>query len=160
MLDLPQFIRAEAKRAEFFAELVRRVDAVANLEQAEAESLALIEKNRITAQALIDGAKETAKVISAEANANHEKARSSIDAACLDGANIIANARVEAEKIISNATNRVAEARKAESQAKAEEQQAKERLDEARKELAEIEPVLADALATIAKAEAIKKAMG
>jgi hypothetical protein len=91
-IDIPKHIRAEAQRAEFFVELVKRADRLNSLEQAEADSLTAIEANRKRADEILSHASSAAQKDAAKAKAMLDAAKEKL-----------ASANEEAIKIIDKA---------------------------------------------------------
>lgn len=159
-IDIPKFIRAEAQRAELFAELVKRVDRLNSLEQSEAESLALIEKNRKEAQRVLDdaSAKESHAgllVSNAREQADHivSDAKNKAKAA-IDGANDTVRA------ILGEANDKRDKALTAASLANIKASEMDAKVAAAAETLKALESKIAESKAIIAKAEAVKLAMG
>lgn len=107
MIDLPQCIRNEAKRAEFFAELVKRIDTVASLENAQAESQAAIERNRKEADEILTKVKADAQAVERTARATLEDALKALQKSKADGDKIVSEAKAKSETILAEAGNRL-----------------------------------------------------
>lgn len=158
-IDIPKFLRAEAQRAELFAELVKRGDRLNNLEQAEADSLAAIEKNRSEADAILASAAAQARQDMAKASEARQAAQEELGKARAEAERIIADARAQGERELAAARGKEMEALKAAEAAHDSAADAERDLLTAKELLAQLEPRVAEAQAVIAKAEALAKLM-
>jgi chromosome segregation ATPase len=160
MLDLPKFIRAEAQRIEAYAELVKQVDKFNGLEQAESEALARIEAaNAKTAEieAAVEPLIARAREEMADAKAEAHKALSDVRAAT-EGMLREATEKATAAQAdaLAKVKARIDEASALDAQIAA----AKDELVGLQAQIGDLDPRVRDSLALIAKADAIKKAMG
>jgi chromosome segregation ATPase len=155
-LDLPKFIRAEAERAEMFAKLVERADELGRWEQTLAD-----------AAKRVDALKKQAEAAEKAIAAADEKATAILVAAKSEAAGIatgakslVSDAQAEAAKIRESAVEAARVAKAKENAAEAAEKKALDGIKSAEGKLAAVTKTLADAEAVIAKAAAIRAAMG
>lgn len=158
MLDIPQFVKAEAKRAELFIELAKRIEAAGSLEQAESDAKSRINTAHAEADAILDRAAATAQHDMAIAGKIRGEATAELAKAKADAERIITSAKTRADNELSSAmAKRQAQedatntAQKLATDANADLAQIKTLIDQ-------LGPQLAEAQAIIAKAERIKKA--
>jgi membrane protein involved in colicin uptake len=130
------------------------------LEQAAAESVAQITGNRVTAAEIVGNAKDEARAIMAKADEIRKAADMSMADAKLQSAAIIADANAEAEQTKAKALEAAKLAKGREDASEEAERKANANLEAMIKRISDLEIQLADATAVIAKAEAIKRAMG
>jgi hypothetical protein len=159
-IDIPKHIRAEAQRAEFFAELVKRADRLNSLEQAEADSLAAITKNREEADQILKRASIQCGKSIAMAKDDHAKAADSLAIAKEQSEQLLEDAKVQAQSLLL-AAQEAADAQKAtDDAAKSQLIDTRLQIEQAQALLSDLNDQVSEAQAVIAKAEAIKKAMG
>lgn len=156
MIDIPKALLPLANAAQALADLMAIAQKANSLEQVEVEHKArltaitkdadAVKSALVAAQAGIKAAEASAAKVIADAKDAGDKAAAAVLAAAND------------ER--ARALEAVAAAKKAEAVSEAEERRAKKRLGEIEQKLAILEPQVAAAESTIAKAEAIKRAMG
>lgn len=131
-----------------------------SIEQAIADSQAQVNGNRVTASEIVGNAKDEARAILSEARAHEASAIGEHEDARRKAAQIIADAKAQAERELAAARGECLAQQTAALDSEERAKSAEKSLATAREKLAELAPKLGEAEQTIAKAEAIKRAMG
>jgi hypothetical protein len=156
MTDIPKKVRELAGMAQALAELVEFADQANARDQIEAEH-----KTRIVQLAADEAAVRERVTVANVALADAEKRALAVyDQAKADADTIRAKAAAEADQIRDAAAQAVEAAKAKERRAEADQRKAEAACATCVARLAELEPKVAEALATIAKVEAAKKALG
>jgi high-affinity K+ transport system ATPase subunit B len=155
-IDIPKKVREFAAMAEALAELVDLADKANAWQQQEAEHQA-----RLAALAEQVAAKRNAvQLADAKEDEARRQAIAIFEQAKKDAATTIAKAAADADTIRKAADEAVEAAKAEESRAEADERKAKANLASLAEQTKLLVAQLAEAQAVIAKADAIKKAMG
>lgn len=156
MSAVPKNLRAFVDMVESVKGAIQILDRVESVEQFEREHQMRLDAMR-QEQAAAEQARDQAKRAIDEAKA---KAAETLANADIAAANLIARAKAEAEIVADKAAKAVADAKAKESLARLSETEAKNAFNVASKHLVDVQEELEKAKAVIAKAEAIKLAMG
>lgn len=156
MTDIPKSARAFIEMANGLAAALSAIDQTKSLEQAERDAkarLAELARAELTAR-------NTLEHVAAKVDAARSEALAITDQAKIDAEAIKAKAGAEGTEILAAAREAALLAKGAQVASEQAERRAVASHAKAREDLAGIQAQLAEARATIAKAEAIKKAMG
>lgn len=156
MSAVPKNLRAFAGMLESINEAITVLDKVESMEQLENEHRARVER----LQAEANAAAGTAVIAKDTLAAAQREAIATIEQAKVDAETIRAKADADARQIRETALDVAKAAKAKENASEAAERKAWESIKAFRAELETLAPLVVEAQATIAKAEAIKRAMG